>query len=423
MIDKRMKKHRIVAFILLATMIFIVVVMSGCNKVQPLVIDNPMILYELKPESYEIVLDENGQIAGYILKEGKDAPERTVDFDIPTNEEELKALAYKLYGIGNKTMVTVPYASYYETGTNASTVGEDGELPLVFNTIDMRNNLTGEHFRQTIQTVDDTAEIEPLIQALMGSASESGQRWYVKSGELNSSYFKTTKFVELDEGRDCDWSDVTTEKSVKDYKGKRKNISISPIPYTSAGYKGKINGQNATQANINGMKWVYDNASGYSIPQYADGGGRLIGYEKTDQHVFYSIGNDANRYDESGNLIEEDYYNTIKSATIEYNQEGGYYTVHMVIDSTKEYTHIDTAWALQDDNGAKDKNAKFTGLEIEFELWDNGYFKNWQMWEKWSAPKAYGILPMSADQHYTAIFSYNEYSADFTKYYTPIQPR
>ena len=70
MIDKRMKKHRIVAFILLATMIFIVVVMSGCNKVQPLVIDNPMILYELKPESYEIVLDENGQIAGYILKEG-----------------------------------------------------------------------------------------------------------------------------------------------------------------------------------------------------------------------------------------------------------------------------------------------------------------------------------------------------------------
>ena len=78
---------------------------------------------------------------------------------------------------------------------------------------------------------------------------------------------------------------------------------------------------------------------------------------------------------------------------------------------------------MKDNNGAKDSSAKFTGLEIEFELWDNGYFKQWKMREKWEAPRAYGMMEMSADQYYVAVFSYNNLSADFEAYYTPIQPR
>ncbi|MBR7162357.1 MAG: hypothetical protein IKD35_00115, partial [Clostridia bacterium] len=338
MSEKPMIKHRFMAIVLLVVVLATALLMTACNNVQPLVIDNPMILSELKPESYDIVLDDTGAIAGFTLKDEKDMPQRTVNYDIPTDADQVKALAYRLYAIGNKTMVTVPYASYYETGTNLSKVNDDSELPLVFNTIDMRNNITGEHFRQTIQTVDSTAEIDPFIQALMGSASESGQRWYVKAGQMNSNFYKTTKFVEVGDGRDCDWTDATVEKSVKGFEEKRKNISISPIPYTASGFQGKINGQNETAKNINGMQWVYDDETGYSIPQYTDGGGRVIGYEKTDQHVFFSLGDDANLYDESNNLVEEDYYNTIKTATVEYNSDGGYYTVHMVIDSDKEYT-------------------------------------------------------------------------------------
>lgn len=404
-----------VVFLLVATM----VTMTACNK-EPLVFDNPMVFYELKPESYTIITNSDGEVIDYKLKD--DMPERTVNYEIPTDADMVKELAYILYSIGNKTMVTVPYASYYETGTNSSSVG-GAELPLVFNTIDMRNNLTGEHFRQTIQTVNDQVEIDAFIKALMGSASESGQRWYVKAGELTNVYLKTNKFVDVGSGRDCDWSNTTVEKSIKGYEEKRKNISVSPIPYTSAGYQGKIDGKFATEKNVNGMQWIYDEESGYSLPYFIDEGGRLLGYEKTDQHVFFSTGDDANKYDENGVLIEEDYYNTIKSATISYNADGGYYTVHMVIDSDKEYTHIDTEWALKDNNGAKDSSAKFTGLEIEFELWDNGYFKQWKMWEKWEAPRAYGMMEMSADQYYVAVFSYNNLSADFEAYYTPIQPR
>ena len=417
--EKQKLKSIFVSSMLIVVLVVSMLALTACNK-EPLVFDNPMIFYELKPESYAIVTNSLGEVIDYKLND--DMPERTVNYEIPTDADMVKELAYTLYSIGNKTMVTVPYASYYETGTNSSSVG-GAELPLIFNTVDMRNNRTGEHFRQTIQTVNNDVEIDAFIKALMGSASESGQRWYVKAGELNNAYFKTNKFVEVENGRDCDWTNATVEKSIKGYEEKRKNISVSPIPYTAAGYLGKIDGKLSTEKNVNGMQWIYDEESGYSLPYFIDEGGRLIGYEKTDQHVFFSTDDDANKYDENGALIEEDYYNTIKSATISYNADGGYYTIHMVIDSDKEYTHIDTEWALKDNNGAKDSNAKFTGLEIEFELWDNGYFKQWKMWEKWEAPRAYGMLEMKADQYYVAVFSYNYMSADFTKYYTPIQPR
>ncbi|MCQ2602931.1 MAG: hypothetical protein MJ193_03265, partial [Clostridia bacterium] len=141
------------------------------------------------------------------------------------------------------------------------------------------------------------------------------------------------------------------------------------------------------------------------------------GFEKTDQHIFYSKGDDANKYDGNGQLIEEDYYNTIKSASITYNAELGYYEVYMQMDSTKDYTDKDTLWALQDDEGAKDKNARFTKLEVKFQLWDNGYFKRWEMWEDWNAPKAYGIVKMAAEQKYTTTFSYEAVDADYSKYF------
>ena len=410
-------KRKIVVVALIVTVLSTMTLMTACN-LDPIVFDNPMVFYELKPESYTILTNNMGEVVGYRLKSKDDMPTRTVNYSIPVDEESVKELAYTLYAIGNKTMVTVPYASYYESGENDSTLG-DTKLPLNFNTVDMRNNLTGEHFRQTIQSVEEGADLG-LLGGIMGGLSESGQRWYVKAGELNNTYIKTTKFVKTETGRDCDW---TKTSSISDYEEKRKNISVSPIPYTASGYQGKINGLNETEQNVNGMSWVYDSISGYSVPMYVDGGGRLIGYEKTDQHVFYSKGNDANKYDENGVLIEEDYYNTIKSATVEYNEEGGFYTVTMVIDSDKEYTHIDTAWALQDNKGASDPNARFTALSITFELWDNGYFKQWEMWESWQAPKAHGLMAMSADQYYKAVFSYNVFSADYTKFYTPVEPR
>ena len=390
------------------------VVLSACSPKGSIDMSNPFSSAAgMKPGSYTII--DNGDCTyNYVLKDASEMPARTVNYEIPTDPDAVKELAYTLYQIGNKTMVTVPYASYFETGVNSSKMGNE-LLPLVFNTVDFRNNVTGEHFRQTLQVVDGEAELGGLAP-LMAGLSESGQRWYVTAVNGASNFYKTTKFLKDVEPREFDWS---KDEGTKGFETKRYNISVNAIPYTASGYKGKINGQDATEANVNGMQWVYDEETGYSIPTYVDGGGRRIGYEKTDQHIFFSTGDDANKYDAEGNLVEEDYYNTIVSATVEYNAEGGYYVVHMVMDSTKQYTHIDTNWALQDNKGAKDPTARFTRFEVTFQLWDNGYFKQWEMWEDWDAPKAHGLLHMSAEQYYLTVFSYDEMDADFSDYYVP----
>ena len=398
----------------LVLIISLAVVLSACSPKGAIDMSNPFSSAAgMKPGSYTIIDNGDGTY-NYVLKDASEMPARTVNYEIPTDPDAVKELAYILYQIGNKTMVTVPYASYFETGVNSSKMG-DTLLPLVFNTVDFRNNVTGEHFRQTLQVVDGEAELGGLAP-LMAGLSESGQRWYVTAVNGTSNFYKTTKFLKDVEPREFDWS---KDEGTKGFDTKRYNISVNAIPYTASGYKGKINGQNETPANVNGMQWVYDEETGYSIPTYVDGGGRRIGYEKTDQHIFFSTGDDANKYDAEGNLVEEDYYNTIVSATVEYNAEGGYYVVHMVMDSTKPYTHIDTNWALQDNKGAKDPTARFTRFEVTFELWDNGYFKQWEMWEDWDAPKAHGLLHMSAEQYYMTVFSYDEMDADFSDYYVP----
>ena len=398
----------------LVLIISLAVVLSACSPKGSIDMSNPFSSAAgMKPGSYTIIDNGDGTY-NYVLKDASEMPARTVNYEIPTDPDAVKELAYTLYQIGNKTMVTVPYASYFETGVNSSKMG-DTLLPLVFNTVDFRNNITGEHFRQTLQVVDGEAELGGLAP-LMAGLSESGQRWYVTAVNGASNFYKTTKFLKDVEPREFDWS---KDEGTKGFETKRYNISVNAIPYTASSYKGKINGQDATEANVNGMQWVYDEETGYSIPTYVDGGGRRIGYEKTDQHIFFSTGDDANKYDAEGNLVEEDYYNTIVSATVEYNAEGGYYVVHMVMDSTKPYTHIDTNWALQDNKGAKDPTARFTRFEVTFELWDNGYFKQWEMWEDWDAPKAHGLLHMSAEQYYLTVFSYDEMDADFSDYYVP----
>ena len=398
----------------LVLIISLAVVLSACSPKGSIDMSNPFSSAAgMKPGSYTIIDNGDGTY-NYVLKDASEMPARTVNYEIPTDPDAVKELAYTLYQIGNRTMVTVPYASYFETGVNSSRMGNE-LLPLVFNTVDFRNNVTGEHFRQTLQVVDGEAELGGLAP-LMAGLSESGQRWYVTAVNGASNFYKTTKFLKDVEPREFDWS---KNEGTKGFETKRYNISVNAIPYTASGYKGKINGQDATEANVNGMQWVYDEETGYSVPTYVDGGGRRIGYEKTDQHIFFSTGDDANKYDAEGNLVEEDYYNTIVSATVEYNAEGGYYVVHMVMDSTKPYTHIDTNWALQDNKGAKDPTARFTRFEVTFELWDNGYFKQWEMWEDWDAPKAHGLLHMSAEQYYMTVFSYDEMDADFSDYYVP----
>lgn len=378
----------------------ILVSFVGCNKSVTVDANNVLKFFELKPGTYTVTYDKDGNLAYEIVQGGY----RTINYDIPTDEERIKELAYTLYAIGNKTMVTVPYASFYETGTNDSEFGSD-DLPLGFETIDVRNNVDGYHFRQTKQYARGDLDISGFWAKIGASFSNDAKQWLVKAGQANNAYIQTNSVAK---DGSFNWSKANNNDKMND---ERKAIALHPIPYTSSGIQGKIDGQDFTAPIAEtGTYWVYDEGSGYSIPYTTDKGGRTIGYERTDQHIFYSTGSDA---DKDG---VEDYYNTISEATVTYNAEGGYYEVTMVMDSNKEYTHIDTLWALRDDGGTKDSSANFTYLKVSFQLWDNGYFKKWEMWENWSCKKAYGVLPMAAVQHYESYFSYAKEDAVYESY-------
>lgn len=403
--NKRAKKiagRTISLLLIIAIISALAVSFVGCNSVVSVDTNNVLKFYELKPGTYEVVTDKDGNLAYEEVNGGK----RTIYSAIPTDEESIKELAYQLYAIGNKTMVSVPYATFYETGINDSTMAGDA-LPLAFETVDVRNNKDGYHFRQTKQYIREDEPMGDLAILAKGSSIDAKQ-WLVEAGHTDNAYKYTKKSSTKTGELVYNWSKAEDNSKMND---ERKAIALHPIPYTSSGKQGKINGLDQTEPIAEtGTYWKYDEATGYSLPYTVDKGGRTIGYERTDQHVFYSTGADADK----GGV--EDYYNTIKSASVTYNAEGGYYEVNMVMDSTKEYTHIDTLWALRDDGGTKDPKARFTYLEITFQLWDNGYFKQWDMWEKWECDKAHGMMAMSADQHYISYFSYAKEDAVFDSY-------
>lgn len=370
--------------------------------------NNVLKFSDLRPGSYEVHERLDGTLE-YTIIEG--AAPRTIFDAIPSDEDALKALAYKLYQVGNKAMVSSPYAAYFETGVNDSR-SPLADLPLRFRTIDIRNNITGEHFRETLQTLEPGFKLEGLA-IIMGAFSVIGKRWYVESGKNDSTYLATIRTYESDGQLQFDWSKIKDTSSMSE---DRKAIAFHPIPYTAAGYRGRFEGLDRTEAVAQtGTYWQYDEETGYSLPYYVDGAGRTIGFEKTDQHISYDPTH-ASHTDANGRVVE-DYFTTIQDATVTYNAEGGFYTVRMTMDSNKEYTHIDTLWALRDAEGANDSSARFTKLEVEFELWDNGYFKNWKMWENWHAPTAYGMVQMSATQFYEAVFSYDENDCQIANYY------
>ena len=95
----------------------------------------------------------------------------------------------------------------------------------------------------------------------------------------------------------------------------------------------------------------------------------------------------------------------------------------MECDTSKEYSTIDTTWAVRDSDSTNDPDANFTMIIMEFELWDNGFFKSFQLWEKWEAKNAsislgslHLKLEMGADQYYYEEFTYNMQDCDLSRF-------
>lgn len=104
---------------------------------------------------------------------------------------------------------------------------------------------------------------------------------------------------------------------------------------------------------------------------------------------------------------------TIKSAEVSYDRSGGFYAVKIVLDcyaeGACEKANSDVA------AGAGDRNAHYDTAEIDFEIWDNGYFKRMTIDEIWLA-KAIGLINLTNTFHYDWKFSYDESDCDIGSY-------
>ncbi|MDD4839713.1 MAG: hypothetical protein PHE93_03450 [Clostridia bacterium] len=314
--------------------------------------------------------------------------------------EEKILLALKLYEIGNLSMVTSPYSGIYSVGSSDSVLlGQT--LPLQLQTIEIRDNTTAEYYRAKYQILKPGTELDPIVLA-MGSQAENVERKYYKAGNSAVTYQRTNKIYQNQSGMLIgDWSQLATVSE------DRLETMTLPAPYTSAGFIGD-EGANIPSVQSTGLCYKLVDGTNTYVPRYNDSFDQNIGYEKTDQHLSYVLDNVA--------------LQTIKSASVEYNETTGVYIVSMVANTiTNFYTCAETRWSLADSSATGDKNANFTKLEVKFELWDNGYFKKWEMWEDWLAANAQPmpnlfIGEMSAVQYYCEEFTYNSEDCDLSRF-------
>ena len=103
--------------------------------------------------------------------------------------------------------------------------------------------------------------------------------------------------------------------------------------------------------------------------------------------------------------------NTITKASVTHNNKEGYYTVSLTLDPTLEETVKDSIDDIR--TGTGDKKAHYTLLTIEFTMWDSGYFRTFDMTEKWSANV---LMSLNFDLKSAWEFSYNPSDCNFEEY-------
>lgn len=103
---------------------------------------------------------------------------------------------------------------------------------------------------------------------------------------------------------------------------------------------------------------------------------------------------------------------TIKSATVEWNEDG-YYTVSIVLDV--ENPDATTTTSAEIRKGSGDTNASYSEVRLGFTIWENGYFRTFDVYEKWSAT-AIKIFEFKTTQEYSWGFSYDAADCDIENY-------
>jgi hypothetical protein len=92
---------------------------------------------------------------------------------------------------------------------------------------------------------------------------------------------------------------------------------------------------------------------------------------------------------------------TIKEATVTLTENNTYYVTAVLDLSNPDTTAVARESIIA---GTGDKNADYSEITVEFEVWDNGYFRNMKLNESWEATV---FLEFSSRFEHSFFFSYN----------------
>lgn len=212
-----------------------------------------------------------------------------------------------------------------------------------------------------------------------------------------------------------------------------------------------------------GYRYVVKNADRYLYMEYSfvedEGGGLLLGLFAKDSTQFalrrYTDNNMSNMYEEktlsptykvvggenvytadwsklhyAKNVDKPVYYDeqtddyeytdqkitaeTIRTATIEYHAEEGYYRMVLELDVENPQTTAKTLPNLRANAGSS--NAHYTGMVQTIEIWDNGYFKYFLAEDSWEGTMDAMPLTLTSDIRFETQFIYNEEYMEFGRY-------
>lgn len=119
--------------------------------------------------------------------------------------------------------------------------------------------------------------------------------------------------------------------------------------------------------------------------------------EEEDLPIYYS--GQTEPYVQTEQIINED---TVTSAEVSYNEEEGYYSLVLELDTTLATTL--TQARLRANSG--NDQAFYTRLTQTIEIWDNGYFRYFRAQDDWEGP---GTIKMTSEIDFKTYFYYDEY--------------
>lgn len=119
--------------------------------------------------------------------------------------------------------------------------------------------------------------------------------------------------------------------------------------------------------------------------------------EEEEIPIYYK--DQTEKYEQTEQLINSE---TIKDATITYNEEEGYYTLVLELDPDLS-TDKTRARLIA---STKNSSAKYIRLIQTIEIWDNGYYRYFRAEDDWEAP---GVITMKSEIDFRTYFYYDSY--------------